>query len=140
MDKVNLRQFLCITFLVAIAMKMFLLPVLMMRASGRDSFLAMIFALSADLLLMLVVIIALQLSGEKNVFELLKNAFGSIVSRILLLLVSAFYTFKLFVVLADVRMFFSTSVYSSTMSPSHLLPLLLYLYILLSNLYRQADG
>ncbi|MBQ7227070.1 MAG: GerAB/ArcD/ProY family transporter [Clostridia bacterium] len=122
MDKVNLRQFLCITFLVAIAMKMFLLPVLMMRASGRDSFLAMIFALSADLLLMLVVIIALQLSGEKNVFELLKNAFGSIVSRILLLLVSAFYTFKLFVVLADVRMFFSTSVYSSTMSPIHLLP------------------
>ena len=31
MDKIRLRQLLCVTFLVALAMKMFMLPVLVMR-------------------------------------------------------------------------------------------------------------
>lgn len=124
MDKVNLRQFICITFLLAIAMKMFMLPVLLMRVSERDSFLAMIIAMSVDFLLAVVVFIILHISGESNLFEILSGALGKTLSRGILLLASGFYLFKLFIILADIRSFFSTSVYSATMTPVHLLPLI----------------
>lgn len=116
---------MCLTFLVAIAMKMFMLPVLMMRVSGRDSFISLIIMLSIDFVFLFIVCLTLHLSGEKNIFELLSSAFGVIAAKIILIAVGLFYGIKLFMILIDVRVFFSTSVFSSTMSPVHLIPLVL---------------
>ena len=124
MDKVNFRQFLCMTFIVTISMKMFMLPVIMMRVAGRDSFVSLCLTMAADFLLLLAVCAVMHLAGEKNLFDLLSSAFGKTFARAALCLVGVFYLFKLFVILADVRIFFSTSVFSSTMSPVHLLPLI----------------
>ncbi len=125
MDKVNFRQLICLTFLIAIAMKMFMLPVLMMRVSGRDSFISLIIMLAIDFVFLFVVCVVLHLSEDKNIFELLSSAFGSVAAKIILITVGLFYFIKLFMILIDVRVFFSTSVFSSTMSPVHLIPLVL---------------
>ena len=85
MDKIRLRQLLCVTFLVALAMKMFMLPVLVMRESGRDGFTAMLIALGVDLVVLAVVAAVLHVS-EKDLFATLSDAFGGIVSRVVVAL------------------------------------------------------
>ncbi len=124
-DKVKFRQFLCITFLIAIAMKMFMLPVLLMRVSGRDSFIVMLLVLFTELVLLAVVATVIFLSGKKNLYELLKSAFGSVGSKIIITTVSVFYLIKLFMSLVDVRIFFSTSVFGQPLNVWHVLPMIL---------------
>lgn len=125
MDKIKFRQFLCITFLIAIAMKMFMLPVLLMRVSGRDSFIVMLLVLTTELALLAIVATVIYLSGEKNLYELLRSAFGNVASKIIVAIVSVFYLFKLFMSLVDVRIFFSTSVFSHPLEMWHVLPVIL---------------
>lgn len=125
MDRIKFRQFMCLTFLVALAMKMFMLPVLMMRVSGRDSFIVMIIAMSADLILLAFVAAVVHLAGDNTFFDVLSRAFGTITAKIIAAVVGVFYLFKLFMIIADIMIFFSTSVFDSEMSFLHLLPLFL---------------
>lgn len=124
MDKIRLRQLLCVTFLVALAMKMFMLPVLVMRESGRDGFTAMLIALGVDLVVLAVVAAVLHVS-EKDLFATLSDAFGGIVSRVVVALFALVCLLKLLLVLVDVKMFFSTSVFGSELGAFYILPFLL---------------
>ena len=124
MDRVKFRQFMCMTFLVALAMKMFMLPVLMMRVSGRDSFMVMIIAMAADLVLLAFVAAVVHLAGDNTFFEVLSRAFGVIAAKIIALITALFYLCKLFILTADVMIFFSTTVFDSEMSFIHLVPLI----------------
>lgn len=124
MDRVKFKQFMCLTFLVALAMKMFMLPVLLMRVSGRDGFLVMVIALVADLLLLVLVSAVIHAAGDHTFFDVLSRAFGKVAAKIIALITAAFYMLKLFMLIADIMIFFSTSVFDSTMSSLHLIPLI----------------
>lgn len=125
MDKVNFRQLLCMTFLLALAMKMFMLPVLLMRASGRDAFLAMIIALAIDFVFLAVICVALKLSGEDSLFKVLESTFGKVISRIVVGVVSLFYVIKIIMIIVDLRIFFSTALFGPDMNAFHFLPFML---------------
>lgn len=124
MDRVKFRQFMCLTFLVGLAMKMFMLPVLVMRVCGRDSFLVFIIAITADLVLLAFVAAVMHLAGDNTFFDLLSRAFGVIAAKIIVAVVAAFYLLKLYMILADITIFFSSSVFDMEISYLHLLPLI----------------
>lgn len=108
-------------------MKMFMLPVLVMRVSGRDGFFVMLFMLLTELGFLAMIAAVLHLAGERNLFDLLTDAFGKAAAKIIVGTVGVFYLFKLFLVLVDVRIFFSTSVFSQQLGALHMLPLILLL-------------
>ena len=106
MDRLSLRQFIVITFLIGLAMKMFNLPVLMLRFCGRDAFVVLLIEAAADFILLGAVIAIIVCARGKTLFMLLEDAFGAIVSRIITIAVGLFWLLKLFIMLVDVRIFF----------------------------------
>lgn len=127
MDKLSLRQFIVITFLIGLAMKMFNLPVLMLRLCGRDAFIVLLIEAAADFVLLGVVIAVIVLARGKTLFELLENAFGGIVARIIAVVAGLFCLLKLFVMIIDVRIFFSNAVFNAPLGAAHVLPLIVLL-------------
>ena len=73
MDKFSLRQFTLITFLIGLAMKMFNLPVLMLRLCGRDAFVVLLIEAAADFVLLAAVITIIVCSHGMTLFELLEK-------------------------------------------------------------------
>ncbi len=124
MDKFSLRQFTLITFLIGLAMKMFNLPVLMLRLCGRDAFVVLLIEAAADFVLLAAVITIIVCSHGMTLFELLEKAFGGVVTRIVALVVGLFWLFKLFIMLVDVRIFFSNTVFTAPLEAVHVLPLI----------------
>ena len=124
MDRVSLRQFILITFLLGLAMKMFNLPVLMLRLCGRDAFIVLIAELIIDLILLVLVVLVVMFSGGKGFYELIGDAFGKIVSKVTAAVAGAYFMIKLYMMLVDVRLFFSNTVFPSTIGALHLIPLI----------------
>lgn len=124
MDRVSLRQFILLTFLLGMAMKMFNLPVLMLRMCGKDAFATLVAELGIDLVLLALVVCVVVLSGGKSFYELLAAAFGRPVSRIVALVAAAFWLIKLYFMLVDVRLFFSNTVFPADVDALHLIPLI----------------
>lgn len=127
MDRLSLRQFIVITFLIGLAMKMFNLPVLMLRFCGRDAFVVLLIEAAADFILLGAVIAIIVCARGKTLFMLLEDAFGAIVSRIITIAVGLFWLLKLFIMLVDVRIFFSNTVFNAPLGAVHVLPLIVLL-------------
>ncbi len=127
MDKVSLRQFVLLTFLLGMAMKMFNLPVLMLRLCGKDAFVVLIVELGIDLALLALVVAVVVLSGEKSFGELLESAFGKTAASAIFLVAAAFWLVKLYFMLVDVRLFFSNTVFPADVGAPHLIPFMLFL-------------
>ena len=126
MDRVNFRQFLLIVFLLAVTMKLFMLPTYMMRISGQDAFIVMLLESGVDMLLLVVVLVIMRM-GNGNFFDILTEAFGKIIAKAATIILALFYLAKLFLLLTELRIFFSVSVLYQPLSPLHLLPVLLLL-------------
>lgn len=126
MDRINLRQFFLIVFLLAVAMKMFMLPTYMMRISGDDSLFVLVCESLIDVVLLIVVLMIMR-AHKGTFFETITYAFGKVLARIIAGLLVIFYLAKLFLMLTELRVFFSTSVLYISLSPLHMIPLLLLL-------------
>lgn len=127
MDRVSLRQFILLTFLLGLAMKMFNLPVLMLRLCGRDAFIVLIAELIIDLILLVLVVLVVVLSGGKGFYELIENALGKVTAKVTAVVAGAYCMVKLYMMLVDVRLFFSNTVFPSTIGALHLIPLIVVL-------------
>ena len=123
MDRVSLRQFLLLTFLLGLAMKMFNLPVLMLRLCGRDAFVVLVVRLAIDLLLLGLVIAVVVTGGGRSFYDLLGDAFGKVFAKAVAVIGGLFYLVKLSVMLVDVRLFFSNTVFPASVEAVHLIPL-----------------
>lgn len=124
MDRVSLRQFILLTFLIGMAMKMFNLPVLMLRLCGRDAFSVLIVELVIDLALLALVVAVVASSGGLGFYELLAASFGKVFAKAVAAVSGAFWLIKLYFMLVDVRLFFSNTVFPSSVGALHLLPLI----------------
>lgn len=111
-------------FLIGLAMKMFNLPVLMLRFCGRDAFVVLLIEGAADLILLAAVITVIVCARNVTLFGLLESAFGVVVTRIIALAAGLFWLLKLFFMLVDVRIFFSNTVFTAPLEAVHVLPLI----------------
>lgn len=126
MDRIKFRQFIIIVFLLAVAAKMFMLPTYMMRVSGPDSLIVMLIESAVDMLLLFVVICIIR-SGKGSFVETVQYAFGKVLSKIMTAVLAVYYLCKLFLMLTEFKIFFSTAVLYMPLSPMHIVPLLLLL-------------
>lgn len=120
---VSVRQFSVLVFIMAVAVKMFMLPSLLAAEIGRNAYWAMLTYLAVDFFVLLLVVYAVK-RAECGFYELLVKTVGKLVTRIVLGLSVAFLLFKMTLILGEVRVFFSESVFEDFGWALYILPLL----------------
>lgn len=104
------RQLIAIIFILAIATKMFLLPIFLIRTTGRDAYIAMAIGGGIDLVALGVMIAAMYLSREVDFFTLLSSTIGKVGAKIAVALIGLFLFFKLNTAVAEILAFYGNNV------------------------------
>lgn len=74
--QVSTRQFVVVQFLVALAVKMFMLPALMLRVVGKDSYIVMLAWIAFEFVDLTFVVLLARRNPDKTMYEILTDAFG----------------------------------------------------------------
>lgn len=121
------RQLIAILFILALATKMFLMPIYMLRAAGRDGYILLAIDCALDLVALVLYLIAMKLSPDDDFFKLLNSVLGKVGSRIAVALVGLFLFFKLNISTAETLTFYSNNVFSDFKTPIMSVVLLVFL-------------
>lgn len=105
-------QAVAIVFILAFATKMFLLPVYLIRSTGRDGYIAVAINGAIDLISLGLALIAMKLSPDKDIFELLVSAIGNVGAKIAVALFGLFLFFKINLAASEILTFYSDNVFS----------------------------
>ena len=105
-------QLIAFVFILALATKMFLLPIYLIRATGRDGYIALAMGGGLDLLSLGLGLVAMKLSPDTDFFTLIKSVLGNVGSKIAALLIGLFLFFKLNISASEVLTFYSDSVFA----------------------------
>ncbi len=117
-------QFAILVFICGMAIKMFMLPALMLKVSGRDSIIVMVFYLVIELLNVLFLVITLCRNPDKTLYEILSCSLGKIIAKVVVVYFTLFLLLKLLLMLSEVKVFFSVSVYERISWNIMIIPLL----------------
>ncbi|MBE5733122.1 MAG: hypothetical protein E7353_08885 [Clostridiales bacterium] len=122
--QISSTQFALFAFICGMAIKMFMLPALMLKVSGRDSIVVMAFYLIIELVNVLFLSLTLKRNPDKTFYEILSNSLGKIVAKIVVVYFTLFLLLKLLLMLSEVKVFFSVSVYERISWSIMIIPLL----------------
>lgn len=125
--QVTTKQFVAVQFLIALAVKMFMLPALMLRIVGKDSYLIMMIWIAVEFIDLTFLLIIAKRNPDKTIYDILTDALGKIVSRIVIGIFSLFILLKCLLVLSEVKMFFSVTMYAEINWSIMIIPLLVLL-------------
>lgn len=141
--QVSTKQIVMLVFIMGMSIKIFMLPVLLLKTAGRDSYITVIIALALELLCLFMLLSALKLSPNSTFYQLLEGTLTKWGARIVAFIFGAYYLLKLLLVLSDIKVFFTVSIYENLPWPIFVIPLLLLLCIISSggiqNLARTAQ-
>lgn len=104
------RQLIAIIFILALATKMFLQPLYLVKSAGRDAYIALAIDGGVDIVVLVITLIAMKLSPETDFFTLMRSIFGNVGSRIIAGLFGLFLFFKLNVSVAETVAFYSQNI------------------------------
>lgn len=121
--EINARQFAAITFMAGLAVKMVMLPSLLVAIAGRNAYVYMTIYMAVDLAVLGLIVVAVTKS-KKSFYELLESVLGKIGARILLAVSIVLIAFKSTLMLGEVKVFFDESMYDRFLWPVYLIPLL----------------
>lgn len=122
--QVSTRQFVVVQFLVALAVKMFMLPALMLRVVGKDSYIVMLAWIAFEFVDLTFVVLLARRNPDKTMYEILTDAFGKIVSRVIVALFTLFVCAKGLLVLGELKTFFVVTMYADINWVVMLIPLM----------------
>ena len=122
--QVSTRQFVVVQFLVALAVKMFMLPALMLRVVGKDSYIVMLAWIAFEFVDLTFVVLLARRNPDKTMYEILTNAFGKVVSRVIVALFTLFVCAKGLLVLGELKTFFVVTMYADINWVVMLIPLM----------------
>ena len=125
--QVSIKQFVAIQFLVALAVKMFMLPALMLRIVGKDSYIVMGIWIAFEFLNLTFFLITAKRNPDKTIYDILSDALGKAGSRIAIVLFSAFFVIKGVLIISEIKMFFSVTMYAEIGWAIMIIPLLVLL-------------
>lgn len=117
-------QFSILVFICGMAIKMFMLPALMLKVSGRDSIIVMAFYLAIELINVLILVYTLCRNPDKTFYEILTSTLGKIITKIITVYFTLFLLLKILLMLSEVKVFFSSSVYERISWEIMIIPLL----------------
>lgn len=109
--RINTAQLFTVVFILGMSLKMLMLPVLLLKAMGRDSVLGLSAILLSELICLGACIAAIVLAPEKSFTELLEGCVGKIAARAVLALFAVYFLFKLLLLSGEVRIFFCENLF-----------------------------
>mgnify|MGYP001051175116 CR=1 FL=1 len=106
------KQFVAIIFILALATKMFLLPIFLIQATGRDAYIAMSIGSGIDLAALGVMLGAMYLNKSTDFFTLLSSVIGKIGARVAVGIIALFLFFKLNIAVSEILAFYGNNVFT----------------------------
>lgn len=120
------KQLIAIVFILSLATKIFLLPIFLIRATGRDGYIVMSIYSGVDLVMLAVMLIALGVSDD-DFFTLLAKTVGRAGARIIFGVLALFLFFKLNTAIAEILAFYGANVFTDFDTSLMLIVLLIFL-------------
>lgn len=117
-------QFAILVFICGMAIKMFMLPALMLKVSGRDSIVVMAFYLVIELINVLFLVYTLCRNPDKTFYEIVESGIGKVGAIITVIYFTLFLLLKILLMIGEVKVFFSSSVYERISWDIMIIPLL----------------
>ena len=111
------RQLVAIIFVLGLATKMFMLPVFLIRTSGRDAYIALAVFCAIDLISLVFGIIALKLSPDTDFFALLQNTLGKPFAKLVSLIIGLFMFAKLTIATTETVTYYADNATSDFKMP-----------------------
>ncbi len=105
------KQLTAIIFILALATKMFLLPIFLIQATGRDGYIILAIYCVVDLISLVPMLIALRLCNL-DFFELMNSVLGKVGAKISVGLIGLFLFFKLNTAVAEILAFYGSNVFT----------------------------
>ena len=99
--QVSIKQFVAIQFLVALAVKMFMLPALMLRIVGKDSYIVMGIWIAFEFISLTFFLITAKRNPDKTIYDILSETLGKVVSRVVVVLFSSFFVLKAILIIMN---------------------------------------
>ncbi|MDR0426044.1 MAG: spore germination protein [Clostridiales bacterium] len=127
--QVSAKQFALIVFLAAVAIQLFMLPGLVMRVTGRDSYMVMFAVMLLEGVNLFFILAILKRNPDKTCFQILTDCAGKIAARVIAVLFGLFAFFKLMLIIGEIHMFFAEAVFEEFSWNIMVLPLLMILYL-----------
>lgn len=121
---VSVKQLVAVIFLLGMSVNMFMLPVLMLKHGGRDSYITMGICLLGELVCLMILLFSHRLCPQKTFFELLRGCLGTIISKVFTAVIMLYFFFKLILIMCEVKIFFTVSVYENLPWPLYIVPFL----------------
>ncbi len=124
MKQISTKQFSAILFLSAIAMKMFLVPALMLRVVGKDGYLVMLGYIALEFIGLTFLVLIARRNPDKTLFEILSDLLGSVISRVIVAFIAAFAGLRCVLMITELKMFFTMTMYEQMNWTLMLIPLI----------------
>ena len=122
------RQLVAVVFVLSLASKMFLQPIALLHAVGRDAYVAMAIDGAIDLATLGFMLAAIRLSGENDFFSMLVSLIGKVGAKIAASVIGLYLFFKLTITTGETLIFYSDSLFAEFDIAVMLVILLLFLW------------
>lgn len=110
--RISTAQLFTVIFILGMSLKMLMLPVLLLKASGRNAVVAMALILACEIVCLVVLLVALALAPQKSFTELLEGCIGKWASKIVFAVLALFFFAKIVLLSGEVRIFFTENLFS----------------------------
>ena len=120
-------QLVVTVFILTLATKMFLLPIFLIRAAGRDGYLVLAIGAGIDLLSLGTMLAAMFISKDTDFFTLLEKVVGKVAAKIIVALFTLFLFFKMNVAANETLTFYTDNVFAEFDSAIMVIVLLIFL-------------
>lgn len=106
------RQLVVTVFLLALATKMFLLPIFLIRATGRDGYIVLAIGTGIDLLSLGAMLAAMFMSKDTDFFTMLESVIGKVATKTIVALFTVFLFFKMNIAANETLTFYTDNVFA----------------------------
>lgn len=120
-------QLVVTVFILTLATKMFLLPIFLIRAAGRDGYLVLAIGAGVDLLSLGSMLVAMFMSKDTDFFTLLEKVIGNVATKIIIALFTLFLFFKMNIAANETLTFYTDNVFAEFDSAIMVIVLLIFL-------------
>lgn len=136
MKQITTKQFSVIAFMVIMALKMFMLPTLMIKTGGRDSWISMIIFILIEFAILFFILFSAKLCPDASFYDLLNKVGGKVGAKIILAIMSLYLLLKMCLIVGELKVFFTVSVFDGLNWEICLIPLMAFLVYLANSSLR----
>ena len=121
------KQLVMIIFMLAMASKMFLLPIFLLRTVGRDAYIVSAINGGLDLIALGAMLAAIKIAGDTDFFTLMTETFGKIGAKIIVAIIGLYMFFKLNISVSETLAFYGNNVFTDFDTSLMIIVLLVFL-------------